>query len=153
MTHPPDSKIFTHLLNSGPCTADDLPGASTSFGPELRQDGLRKFKIPGGHGDIDAGLGTNQTPVYYADGKHSPESVIEAWRNANQSSLEHLSSWSLHHKIARNYTGFKDASREVFGPFESPNQGGGSGLSDDDCPFCGSEMSSFPVHVEDCPEA
>jgi len=147
------SDNYTYLMENGPSTHHDLPKGSSGTTRKERQRGVSKFRITTGHGNQKNGVGHNQTPIYYIDGEHSPEAVLRAWKAANPSSVENLGARSLHQKIVTNKTGFGEASKAVFGPFESYAHGNhGDSTTDMDCPFCGAEIRQFPVHVDDCPE-
>lgn len=145
---------YQYLIEHGPCTGRELPTKSGSS-PTTRENGMRVFKLPAGQGTRENAMGTNQAGVYYLDGRHAPVSVLRKWVDANESSVEHSPAWGLHQSVCRQYPEFKQASREVFGPFEAVQDSGSneSGKTDKPCPFCGDDdIDSFPRHRPDCPE-
>lgn len=145
------NSVYTYLANNGPSTHDDLPRSTTAG------DEVSRFKLSGSPGDVASGIGSNQNQVYYLPGKHDPLTVVRAWRDANPGCIKHLPAWGIHQRICQNYPEFKEASAELFGPFEhmtaNNDQKDNPGVTDMECPFCGAgDIDSFPRHRKDCPE-
>jgi len=121
---------------------------------QLRQKyGVRKFNPPSsGRGSGMGGLGRTE-PVYYREQVNDPSEIVQTWLDNNDVSL--ISTWSLHHRIARCGSEFKQASREILGPFSVGGDNGGDGSIDmDDCPLCGDGLSGdLAGHLRnDCTE-
>lgn len=142
---------YTELLNDGP-RAFDTHRITTA----MRRDGVRKFKptgsTGGGGGGKASGFGANHRAVYYVEGKHEPEAVLESYLEANPHVPENVGDRSLHWRICQSYPDFKEASRAVLGPINDARGGGDDGTGGE-CPFCGTEYSRhLPDHLgtEEC---
>lgn len=146
------SSVYTHLVNTGPSTAEELP--YRTLNPQVKQDGVRTFKPRANSDGPSQQGGGRKTPIYYIEGKHAPKAVIRAWLDANESTVDAVSAWALHRRFSEYGEGFKEASREVLGV--SGNGGSGpknTGVTDMACPFCGDpDIESFPKHRPECPE-
>lgn len=128
---------YSYLLSEGPSPYSELPTQPTI---KQRQDGIVKFKVgnaPKGSSETPG----RQTPIYYIEHEHSPETILEAWKAENQSVLDNLSARSLHHRISRRGDEWTDVSYEMFGPFESLSENGGAREMGGVCPFCETEYS------------
>lgn len=133
------SDPYTHLANCGPTPSYDIP-YQPSF--EQRQDGVSSFRLPhSGGGDSESG--GRQTSVYYIDHKHSPGPIIQSWIDANPHMADSLSDWSIHHRLSQLGDEWREASREIFGPFEHLSENGGSDNSGGECPMCGEKYTRF----------
>lgn len=130
---------WTYLANNGPSPPEDLPYEPN---PSQRRDGIRKFQLPGGHGKAKV-LKGRPSCIYYIEGKHDPQTVLEAYYGLNPRVRKELDKRTLHMKTATLGDGFKEASRELLGPFESFAKGhGDGGLSDWECPLCGETIQA-----------
>ena len=129
--------VYSHLVNRGPATLQDLPRKPTQ---SEKEDGVRRFKLSNSVTGSTQAPGGRTKPVYYIRPRHSPKSVLETWRDANPSAIESLSRWSIHQRVA-NQEGWTEASAEVFGPFHHSRATGGPKEKGGDCPLCDEEYS------------
>lgn len=139
---------YSRLLNEGPKTLDEM--GIKDFTPEMRADGLTGFNVTDGPG---AGLSTGNTEsVYYIADKHSPRSVLEKWAEVNDELLEGANKWSVHLKICSNRgKEWKEASGDVFGPFEVMEDSGGAHEQGGECPRCGEVYYRYLAdHLPEC---
>jgi len=130
------SKVWNKVANSGPLVADELPYFATI---NARKDGVQKFNISGGV------LSTKS--VWYIEGKHSPRTVLERWIEANENAVNKTGNYKIHHQVAINRPKFKDASKELLGPFESRGPKNPDGTTSMNCPFCGENINGLPDHL------
>lgn len=146
-----ENKVWTYLSNNGPATFGELP--SDKITNAVKDDGIRKFspRNRASGGAINAG--GQKTSVYYIEGKHNPATVVRKWLSENKRVVEDGSTWATHHMISVYGDSFKNASREILGPFDVGQiaQDGGAGGT---CPFCGEEYPlHLPGHLENCEKA
>ncbi len=149
MIQGPNNTIYTQLLNRGPQTMRELDG--TRISPKQRQDGVMKFNpscnASGGYGNPSG----RTLPIYYIEGKHTENTVIQKWLEVNDKQLKRVTDPMLHKRISAYGTAFKEASREVldnpathdgYSGEDNPYEPGGT------CPMCGEEYSkNLPSHL------
>lgn len=146
------NKRYNALMNEGPQTAVELDD-SHGFNSEARRDGVRKFHpISAYYGDSQTGSGKTRA-VFYIDGKHNPETVIQKWLDANPKMTENISNWALHQRVSRYGDEWTDASYELLGPFDIGGNGGEREMGGN-CPLCDAEYDrQLPDHLPECPKA
>lgn len=142
------SSVHEYLLDHGPSTRDELPYIPQS---NDRQAGVQAFNPSARHGDSRGGH--NQRRIYYVGGAHDPIEVIEAWLDANEVIAETANAWQLHHRISAYGVEWKDASREMIGPFDDIVDGGNIPASGGTCPLCGESYErALADHLPECGE-
>lgn len=139
------SKTWNKLLNEGPTVASEI-----TVGQQHRKNGVMRFNPRAGKGGALSGAGMTDT-VYYIQ-KHDPETVIQEWLKHNPKAKKNLAKQSLHQRISRYGSGFKEASRKILGPFKSNYTNGGNGGHDGGvCPLCDEPYDDvLPNHLVDC---
>lgn len=128
---------YDYLIENGPTSRDELPHTITI---ECREAGVCSFKFRKGHN----GSGSR---VYFIDGEHSEENVIETWASENETIVEKLNDTELHSSCPKR---FRAALKDVcdlhlsYGDSDRPvgyTQGG-------TCPLCGeSHSQSLARHL------
>lgn len=142
-----ERNVYIYLANNGPTPYVELP---KKVGPGDRECGVRKLVVTtNAQGSTQSG-GGRTNGVYYIEGKHEVNSVTRAWVDANQSTVEAVSGWSL---LQRCPEPFRTALKEEI-EYDNPGNGdGNNGSTDMDCPFCGEGgIKSIPDHLPSCEE-
>lgn len=150
---PTNAKAFTRLLNEGPIPANEIDASIT---PEQRRDGVSKFHAKNNtpSGGVKGGGPMTKVPVYYIRGKHSPKTVVETWIDANKETLEAVGKRAIHWRISSYGKEWKEASREILGPFPSWGTETSGKPDMESCPMCESKIGkSLASHLPECPEA
>ena len=144
---PAKSKVWRKLSNEGP------QPISGKIQYQLKQDGVRKFNPRSNyHGNAIQGGGQKES-IWYIDGKHDPETVIQKWLDVNESRVAELPNKALHWRIKEYGEEFKKASREILGPFGEDHNGQYGGASPGECPICGEDYEfNLPTHLAECKE-
>ena len=139
------NKRYRSLLNEGPQTMPEL-GDSPSV--NMRRDGVQKFNPSSNFvGSVMQG-GGQKTAVYYINGKHDPKTVLKKWLQVNQKTVEVISEWALHQRISSYGQEWKDASRELLGPFKHMANDSGGNTNIEKCPLCGAtDFDQLPDHL------
>jgi hypothetical protein len=142
------NKVWNEISNNGPCTQDELSRQPTQ---EIRRDGVRRFYPRSSHNGSTDATGMKTFAVYYIEGKHKPKSIIRKWLQKNNKMTEKLSNWALHQRISSCGEKWKEASRELLGPFETGRKHGEKGGSYEPggtCALCGEEYTrSYRDHL------
>lgn len=149
-TGPTKAAAFSLLVNKGPQPAGELPYSYVS--PEQRRDGVTKFDPKSGNHHNPSESGGKPVPVYYIEGKHSPEIIVQKWLESNEEVVEKRGEKSIHHLISSSGDGFREASRDALGPFEQPHMDGNDhARQGGECPVCGKEYDGLlPDHLPEC---
>lgn len=141
------SKNYRALLEDGPQPASELPTSST-ISPKDRQAGANRFDPKSNNAQGNAATSGGQTKVvYFIEGVHDPEEIIDVWCEVNERAVERLPSQSLHQRISEYGEGWKAASRERF-EFHTEGGGENNGPDGGECPLCGATYSgALPDHL------
>lgn len=140
---PGSRNAYVYLANNGPQAGEDLPNSPQASDKDA---GVRKFNLKANHNGGSVNGGGNKAAVYYIEGKHTPESVVRAWKDANELTVERVSGWALNQRAPEK---FRSAIREVIG-FEREFGGGGGDKESRACPFCDKEVKRLPNHLPVC---
>jgi hypothetical protein len=137
--------VYGRIRDEGPLPASAV---NTDSITSARVKGVKRFRIPSNSPGNTTGIGGHQDPVYYIDA-HTPQEIVEVWVENNQTAIEVAGEWSIHHRISRHGEAFKQASYDLFAPFEHlserENNGGEKG---GECSLCGEEYErSLPRHL------
>lgn len=94
---------------------------------------------------------SSKRTVYYLD-THDKKDVVEKWTESNEDVFKYKSEWGLHLRICNEYPQFKQASRDVLGPF-SPGSADKDNSHNKKCDLCGKELTGpLATHLPKCPE-
>ena len=138
-----DIDIVEKLRKEGPKYVD--PDAITV---KMRRDNISKFNPSSSNKGSSMSGGGTMKPVYYIRHDHSPKQIINSWMEMNKEGLKSITKWALHQRISSYGEKFKQASKEVNGPFESLEERGGDYDTGGECPLCGDEYkSSLAYHL------
>jgi hypothetical protein len=141
------SKVWTKLANEGPLPAEKFPvGGGVNY--KLREDGVRVFNpCRNSQGSTQSG-GGQARPVYYIEGKHSPDAIVKTWLDSNKRAAEGYSDWALYQRICNVGRKFAEASKKYL---DAKRPGGydqrKGEMEESPCPLCGEPVKVLPDHL------
>lgn len=139
-----ERNALKYLESNGPTAGVDIPNSPR---PSDRQLGVRKFNLqPKRNGAVTSGVGA-QTYVYYIEGEHTTQEVVDVWVDANEKALEKGNDSSIHWRTPKE---FRDAMSEHLGDLSHNQRGMRRGEHDNsgECPLCGEKYTnSLPNHL------
>lgn len=134
---------FKFLIENGPTIFHEMPNT-----PHFRnvRHGVQAFQVTlGGTGQV-ASAPEKPERVYYIQGTHDPQDVVDVWAENHQKTIEEAPDRAIHRNTPKK---FREAMLEYiepdYGKGERPGGGG-------DCPICGEYyVHSLPYHMQnDC---
>ena len=132
-----DRNAYIYVAMNGPCEHSELPIRPTSYD---KIAGLRRYNLEASADSTKRGGKAN--PVYYVEGLHDEESVVECWADANQAIVERSTDAQLNRQtpsrwrpVMRSVLGLTNLSNNPDGNTET-SYGGVCGL-------CGEEYEAY----------